>query len=211
MKDIIYIRNFGIKPYTIISKCMNFFTKNRTHLTYDELWLVQHRSVFTQGVSLKKNNSLLKINNIPLLQSNRGGKITYHGLGQQIMYILIDIKRKKLNIKKLINAIEQSIIDTLYSFKIKSHICNKKPGVFVNNEKICSLGLRIIRGCSLHGVALNVKMNLDPFSFIDPCGFSKLKMTQISYFYPKVQIKEVALIMINKFTKILNINKVMYI
>lgn len=211
MNNIIYVRNLGIKPCKIVIQSMNYFTKNRTNITYDELWLVQHEPIFTQGNSLNKSKNLKKINNIPLLKSNRGGKITYHAPGQQIMYILINIKRRKLNIKKLINIIEKSVIDTLFYFKIKSYTCYKKPGVFVNNKKICSLGLRIIRHCTLHGLALNVKMDLQPFSYIHPCGFSKLQMTQVSYFYPTIKIKKISSIMVIKFTKMLGIKKIVYI
>lgn len=182
---------------------MRIFTNNRNISTLDEIWFVQHLSVFTQGKKSKKQNILIK-NNIPIIQSDRGGQITYHGLGQQIMYLLIDLKRKKINIRQFITIIENTVINTLAYFYISSHTQLHAPGVYVGLKKICSLGLCIRNGRSFHGLALNVKMDLSPFKFINPCGYSNMKMTQISELIPKINIEEIKLILVKKFIHLLD-------
>lgn len=186
------IRQLGIQDYQQSWQDMQTFTEQRQPQTPDEIWLVQHPSVFTQG-SAGKPEHLLRSTDIPVVQSDRGGQITYHGLGQQIMYVLIDLKRHKshgqtLNVRQLVTALEQSVVATLADYDISAYAKPDAPGVYVNEQKICSLGLRIRKGCSFHGLALNINMDLTPFQAINPCGYAGLKMCQLSDFVPPAQI-----------------------
>lgn len=208
----IYIRQLGIQDYQDIWHKMQEFTDNRTAETPDEIWLVQHPSVFTQG-SAGKPEHLLNPTHIPVVQSDRGGQITYHGPGQQIMYVLIDIKRHKalgndLNVRQLVTALEQTVVKTLADYDIKSYPKPDAPGVYVDQRKICSLGLRIRKGCSFHGLALNINMDLTPFHHINPCGYAGLEMCQLADFIPSEQAKcdLVSPKLVNYFTQILGYN-----
>lgn len=169
---------------------MQDFTDKRDKNTPDEVWLVQHPAVFTQGQAGKPEH-LLRSTSIPVVRSDRGGQITYHGLGQQIMYVLIDIKRYKacghdLNVRQLVTALEQSVVKTLADYGVNAYPKADAPGVYVNTtgqeRKICSLGLRIRHGRSFHGLALNINMDLSPFRHINPCGYAGLEMCQLSDF-----------------------------
>ncbi len=157
------VRQLGVVDYQETWQQMQSFTDNRDTSTIDEIWLVQHPSIFTQGRAGKAEH-LLQQNHIPIIQSDRGGQITYHGLGQQIMYVLIDLKRykklgKELNVRQLVTALEQSVIQTLSEYNIDAYSKKDAPGVYINEKKICSLGLRIRKGCSFHGLALNINMD----------------------------------------------------
>ncbi|WP_373779245.1 lipoyl(octanoyl) transferase LipB [Glaesserella sp.] len=185
------IRRLGIQNYQTVWHKMQEFTDARDENTPDEIWLVEHNPVFTQG-SAGKPEHLLNPTNIPVVQSDRGGQITYHGLGQQIMYVLIDIKRHKangsdLNVRELVTALEQSVVKTLADYSIESYPKPDAPGVYVEGKKICSLGLRIRKGCSFHGLALNIKMDLAPFHHINPCGYPGLEMCQLADFIPEYE------------------------
>lgn len=177
--DII-IRDLGRTDYQSTLKAMQSFTENRTPETPDELWLTEHDSVYTLG--LNRKNVRIPENKIPVVLVDRGGKITYHGLGQVIIYCLLDLKRHHLNVRQLVQIIETSIIELLAAHQIKSTAKNDAPGVYVtiNNceKKIASLGLRLKNNCCYHGLSLNVEMDLSPFSAIDPCGYAGLQMTQ---------------------------------
>lgn len=186
------IRRLGIQDYQTVWQQMQRFTDSRTAQTPDEIWLVQHPSVFTQGQAGKPEH-LLNPTAIPVVQSDRGGQITYHGIGQQIMYVLIDIKRHKavgrdLNVRQLVTALEQTVVQTLADYGIQAYPKADAPGVYVDcngtEKKICSLGLRIRKGCSFHGLALNVNMDLSPFRQINPCGYAGLEMCQLTNFIP---------------------------
>ena len=191
MKDIMLnIRFLGLQPYQLIFNKMQQFTKERTTDTVDELWLLEHFPVYTQGQAGKKEH-ILRNNNIPIIQSDRGGQITYHGPGQLVGYILIDIRRKHLGIRTLVNQLELVIIEVLNSFNITAHSSCDAPGVYVGGQKIASIGLRVKNGCTYHGIAINVSMNLQPFLDINPCGFVKLQMTQIQFFKQDIDINEV--------------------
>ena len=157
---------------------MKFFTENRDHDTLDELWTLEHNSVFTQGLSGKPEH-LLKATQIPIIQSDRGGQITYHAPGQLIIYCLIDIKRLGIGIKKIISMIEQSLIEFLSSYDITAHTLKGAPGVYVNDSKIAALGLKVKHGKTYHGLSLNIDMDLSPYNLINPCGYSDLKVTQM--------------------------------
>lgn len=177
------VRQLGVQPYEEIWHQMQDFTDNRNENTADEIWLVQHPSVFTQG-SAGKPEHLLNPTNIPVVQTDRGGQITYHGEGQQVMYVLIDIKRlkaqgKDVSIRDLVTALEQCVVKTLADYGIEGYPKPDAPGVYINGKKICSLGLRIRQGRSFHGLAFNVNMDLTPFRNINPCGYAGLEMTQL--------------------------------
>ncbi|WP_348666172.1 lipoyl(octanoyl) transferase LipB [Arsenophonus symbiont of Ornithomya chloropus] len=186
---------------------MHEFTKKRTINTPDEIWLLEHYPVFTQGKTGKKEH-LLESSNIPVIQSDRGGQITYHGPGQLIMYVLLDLKRHNINVKKLVHILENTVIHTLNELGIASCSQDKFPGVYINKKKICSLGLRIHKGCSMHGLALNVNMDLTPFQKINPCGHIGMQMTQIHTFIPNIQIKDIEPLIIKNFCKLLQLQTI---
>ncbi|AEO08067.1 lipoyl(octanoyl) transferase LipB [Buchnera aphidicola] len=206
-KKIIFFRNLGIQNYLDIFQEMNNFTISRNINTFDEIWFVEHYPIFTQGVLTQKNN-ILYSSSIPIVNTDRGGKITYHGPGQQILYFLIDLVRRKISIRQFINIIQNIIIATLNYFSISAYTKQNMPGVYVNKKKICSLGLRIKKGSTLHGLALNVDMNLQPFEDIHPCGDKNIKMTQIKEFNKKITIKNVKNILIKQLSKYLEVNMV---
>ena len=162
---------------------MTEFTNQRTSETIDQLWLVEHPPVFTQGQAGKAEH-LLFPGDIPVVQSDRGGQVTYHGPGQLVAYPLLDLRRLKIGVRELVTSIEQTIVATLAHYQIESAAKPDAPGVYVNGDKIASLGLRVRRGCSFHGLALNVAMDLAPFNRINPCGYQGLAMTQMKDLLP---------------------------
>ncbi|MDD2166710.1 lipoyl(octanoyl) transferase LipB [Glaesserella parasuis] len=207
------IRQLGVQDYQEIWHKMQDFTDSRDEQTADEIWLVQHPSVFTQG-SAGKPEHLLNPTNIPVIQSDRGGQITYHGLGQQIMYVLIDIKRHKakgnnLSVRDLVTALEQCVVKILADYGINAYPKPDAPGVYVDGKKICSLGLRIRKGCSFHGLALNIQMDLTPFRNINPCGYAGLEMCQLADFVAEAEADcdKVSPKLVDYFTQILGYNK----
>lgn len=170
------------QPYLPIFEEMQNFTANRTPDTQDELWVVEHAPVFTQGKAGRAEH-LLYANDIPVIETDRGGQITYHGLGQVVVYVLIDFKRRNISVRELVSRIENAVIATLSDYHIQAAADPKRPGVYTpNGKKIASLGLRIKNGATYHGVALNVNMDLSPFSQINPCGYAGLQMTQVADF-----------------------------
>jgi len=176
---MIQIRDKGLQKYTLTWEEMVTFTNTRTADTPDELWLLEHDSVFTQGLTGKSENLLVETD-ILVIQSDRGGQITYHGPGQLIVYCLIDIKRLGIGVKKMVNLIEQSIIDLLKDYSISSHKISGAPGVYVDGSKIAALGLKVRHGRTYHGLSLNIDMDLSPYKLINPCGFKDLNVTQMS-------------------------------
>ncbi|WP_241579461.1 lipoyl(octanoyl) transferase LipB [Rosenbergiella nectarea] len=172
------VRHLGQQPWESISEAMHRFTDSRTERSADEVWLVEHPAVFTQGQAGKAEH-LLAPGDIPVMQSDRGGQVTFHGPGQQIMYVLIDIRRRKIGVRELVTALENTVIATLAEDGLQAYARADAPGVYVAEQKICSLGLRIRQGCSFHGLALNVDMDLSPFTRINPCGYADLTMTQL--------------------------------
>ncbi|MEZ8141573.1 octanoyltransferase [Enterovibrio norvegicus FF-33] len=201
------IRQLGLRPYEPTWKAMHAFTDERTAETCDEIWLVEHEPVFTQGQAGKAEH-LLATGDIPVVQSDRGGQVTYHGPGQQIAYILIDLKRKKLGVRELVTSIENIVIDTLAHYGIESNARPDAPGVYVGDNKICSLGLRIRRGCSFHGLALNVNMDLSPFLRINPCGYAGMAMTQTVDLGGPASLTELYPVLVDKLTSHLNYDQV---
>ena len=176
---MIKIREKGLQDYVKTWEEMKSFTENRNSDTPDELWTLEHNSVFTQGLSGKQEH-LLKATQIPIIQSDRGGQITYHAPGQLIIYCLIDIKRLGIGIKKMVTIIEQSLIELLSSYDITAHTLKGAPGVYVNDSKIAALGLKVKQGRTYHGLSLNIDMDLSPYKLINPCGFKDLNVTQMS-------------------------------
>ncbi|QCC93211.1 lipoyl(octanoyl) transferase LipB [Enterobacter cloacae] len=177
-QDKILVRHLGLQPYEPVSQAMHDFTDSRDDTTPDEIWLVEHLPVFTQGQAGKAEH-LLMTGDIPVIQSDRGGQVTYHGPGQQVMYVLLNLKRRKLGVRELVTLLEQTVVNTLAEYGIDAHPRADAPGVYVGEMKICSLGLRIRKGCSFHGLALNINMDLKPFQRINPCGYAGMEMTQM--------------------------------
>ncbi len=173
------IRKMPPQEYVSCWQAMKSFTDSRDENTQDEIWLLEHFPVFTQGQNGKPEH-VLDAGAIPIIQSDRGGQVTYHGPGQLMVYTLVDVKRKKLNVRQLVTLLEQSVIQLLAHFQIEAQAKCEAPGVYVNQQKIASIGLRIRRGCAYHGFALNVAMDLTPFTRINPCGYSELKMIQLA-------------------------------
>ncbi len=175
----IIVRQLGRQPYEPVWQAMSDFTNEREEHTADEFWLVEHEPVFTQGQAGKAEH-LLNTGDIPVVQVDRGGQVTYHGPGQQVVYFMINLRRKSLGVRELVSAIEEAVIDTLEAFGIKAMARTDAPGVYVESgAKICSLGLRIRKGCSFHGLALNVCLDLEPFLRINPCGYAGMEVTRI--------------------------------
>lgn len=173
------VRHLGRRPYLAVWDAMKAFTDQRSGDTPDEFWLVEHDPVFTQGQAGKAEH-LINPGDIPVVQSDRGGQITYHGPGQLVLYVLVDVRRSHLSVRELVSALENAIIATLAKWNIESYAKPDAPGVYVNGAKIASLGLRIRKGCSFHGLALNINMDLAPFLRINPCGYAGMAMTQAS-------------------------------
>ena len=192
--EIISIKKSEYSP--ILNK-MESFTQNKIDNTkkshINNIWLLEHEPVYTQGKNGKPEH-ILRQNNIPIIQTSRGGQITYHGPGQLMVYFLLDLKSlksKDMGPKKLINTIEDIVISLLKKYKIDSYSKSDAPGIYVKEKKICSIGLRIKQGQTYHGIALNVNMDLSPFSDINPCGYNKLKMCQIIDFAPNITFENV--------------------
>ncbi|EAQ97210.1 lipoyl(octanoyl) transferase LipB [Congregibacter litoralis] len=172
------IRRLGECDYQQTLDKMRSFTDARSKETPDELWLLQHPRVFTQGIAGKAEH-LLAPGDIPVVQVDRGGQVTYHGPGQWVVYLLVDLRRRHLGVRALVDLIERSIVETLNRFGIASAPDPKAPGVYVKGQKIASLGLRVRRGCSYHGLSLNADMDLQPFKRINPCGYEGLEVTSL--------------------------------
>jgi lipoyl(octanoyl) transferase len=178
MDNHLIVKRLGRRDYHPTWQAMQVFTDDRNESTTDEIWLVEHHPVFTQGQAGKAEH-LLNTGDIPVVQSDRGGQVTYHGPGQLVAYFLIDLRRKKVGVRELVTHIENTVINTLAAFNITSAARADAPGVYVGTEKICSLGLRVRKGCSFHGLALNINMDLSPFQRINPCGYQGMQMTQV--------------------------------
>lgn len=173
----LHIRHLGRQDYASVWHAMQHYTDNRDEHSQDEIWVVEHAPVFTQGQA-GKSEHILNPGDTPVIQVDRGGQVTYHGPGQLVIYPLIDIKRLKIGVRQLVTHIEQSIINMLTRYNIAAYAKADAPGVYVEERKIASLGLRIRKGCSFHGLALNVDMDMSPFQRINPCGYAGMEMIQ---------------------------------
>lgn len=177
--DSIVIRELGEQSYKPVYLAMAAYTRHRNADSLDELWVVEHPPVFTQGRNSKAEH-LLETGDIPVIDIDRGGQVTYHGPGQIVVYTLIDLPRAGLGVRDLVNTIENSVISLLADYGINASTRTDAPGVYIEGAKIAALGLRVKHGCSYHGLSLNVDMNLEPFSCINPCGLPGLEVTQLS-------------------------------
>ena len=184
-------RHYDELEYVPTWQAMQQFTDTRHTKTADELWFLQHPPVYTLGKNGKASH-ILNAADIPVVNIDRGGQVTYHGPGQLVVYTLLDLKRMKLGIRDAVTMLEDSIIAVLAEYGVESASQRDAPGVYVDNAKIAALGLRVRKGCCFHGLALNVDMDLTPFSGINPCGYEGLQVTQLSNFVNDVDIKQVA-------------------
>jgi lipoyl(octanoyl) transferase len=178
MKNSLIIRDLGRRDYEPVWREMEAFTRERDARAVDELWFVEHPPVYTQGVGGRIEH-VIDPHGIPVIRTNRGGQVTYHGPGQIVAYVLFDIRRRKLNVRQLVTHLEQAVIALLETYGIEAEARADAPGVYVNGDKIAALGLRVSRGCSYHGLALNVDGDLKPFDWINPCGYQGLKVTRM--------------------------------
>lgn len=190
-----FVRARGLQPYLAVYEEMKTFTIERNEVTPDEIWLLEHPAVYTQGQAGKPEH-ILNPSDIPIVQSDRGGQVTFHGPGQLVIYVLFDLKRRKLGIKNLVCQLEQIIVSLLASFGIEAGTQCGAPGVYINQKKIASIGLRVKNGCTYHGIALNVAMDLTPFKGINPCGYERLEMTQLKNYVNNITIADVQKLMI---------------
>jgi lipoyl(octanoyl) transferase len=189
--DQLVVRNLGRAEYESVWQAMKQFTLDRSAETGDEIWLVEHSPVFTLGQAGKAIHILQDVG-IPVVNSDRGGQVTYHGPGQLVGYLLFDIRRKKLNVRDLVSGIEQAIIRVLATYDIVAEADPKAPGVYINQQKIAALGLRVRKGCSYHGFSLNVDMDLAPFTAINPCGYQGLEVTSLKKLGKNTSMPELA-------------------
>ena len=178
MESPLVVKNLGEKPYVKIWQTMKSFTDSRDEFVSDEIWFVQHPPVYTLGQAGKVEH-LLTTSDIPVVHSDRGGQVTYHGPGQLVCYLLLDVRRLRFGVRALVTAIEQSIIQLINSYGVTAESKPEAPGVYVDGKKLAALGLRIRKGCSYHGLSLNVDMDLDPFLNINPCGFKGLEVVDM--------------------------------
>jgi len=177
MYPSIHIKSLGMVDYEPTWRAMQRFTTERTADTVDEIWLVQHPPTYTQGQAGKPEH-LLHQTDIPVVKIDRGGQITYHGPGQIVAYLLLDMRRWKINVRELVRLMEQAVIDLLAEYDVKAEGREDAPGVYVGDAKIAALGLKIRKSCSYHGLSFNVDMDLSPFDNINPCGYEGLRVTQ---------------------------------
>ena len=185
------VRDLGEQPYLETWEAMKSFTASRDASTPDELWLLEHPRVYTQGQAGKAEH-ILAPGDIPVILVDRGGQVTYHGPGQLVVYLMIDLTRHRLGIRSLVDVIEQAIVRTLAGMGVAAAPRPDAPGVYVEQAKIASLGLRVRRGCSFHGLALNVAMDMEPFRRINPCGYAGMAMCQVSDFVPGATVAGLA-------------------
>ena len=188
----ISVKYLGLTPYESTWHEMKNFTSKRNESTQDEIWITEHEAIYTLGLNRKDFKAPLR-DDIPVLHVDRGGKITYHGRGQLIIYLLIDLDRYHLTIRSFVTLIEKSIIHFLSRRDIKASAKIEAPGVYIGDKKIASLGLRIKNHASYHGLSLNIDMDLSPFEAIDPCGYKNLQMTQLKTFINDVSIESIGL------------------
>jgi lipoyl(octanoyl) transferase len=200
MRDWV-VRRLGRKPYVETYDAMRAFIKDRSADSQDELWLLEHEPVYTVGLSVKEAPKT--IHDIPVVPTDRGGKVTYHGPGQLVFYPLLHLKKYGLSARKLVCALENTVLLLLQAFDVTGHRIEGAPGIYVNGKKIASLGLKIKNGYSYHGLSLNIDMDLTPFSWIDPCGYQGLEMTQLKDFNVNTTMDTAANMLIDAFERTL--------
>ena len=193
----IHTRYLGLQPYLPVLEAMRAFTDARTPETPDEYWAIEHEPVFTQGQAGKAEH-ILNAHGIPVVQSCRGGQVTYHGPGQLTLYTLMDLDRLGLSTRSWVTHLEQAMISCLAHYGITAKCRDKAPGVYVDEQKIGSVGLRVRHGRCYHGLSFNINMDLSPFEYINPCGYTGLKMTQVAHWVPSITVSEVIPILIGE-------------
>lgn len=198
-------RHLGLVDYQKTWQQMRDFTDSRDANTPDEIWLLEHPPVFTQGQAGKAEH-ILDPGDIPIVQTDRGGQVTYHGPGQLVAYLMIDLRRRDLHIRALVTTIEQAVIDLLGEYHITAYGDRDAPGVYVDGAKICAIGLRIRRGCTYHGIAFNINMDLSPYSRINPCGFAQMSVTQAAHLGGPKTVNEAGILFVKHFTQQLHIS-----
>jgi lipoyl(octanoyl) transferase len=192
---VLQVRELGLQDYTTTWHAMQAFTQQRSDATLDEVWLVEHPAVYTLGLNGDPAH-VRATGNIPIINTDRGGQVTYHGPGQLVVYPLLDLQRRRLGVRHLVEQLEQAVIDCLREYGIAGQRRARAPGVYVADAKIAALGLRVRRGRSYHGLAFNIAMDLMPFSQINPCGYANLAVTDLAALLPAgavpdaVQIKQ---------------------
>lgn len=210
LRNGVIVRKLGTQDYMPIWQRMQTFTDERGDDTPDEIWLVEHTPVFTQGQAGKAEH-ILAPGDIPVVQVDRGGQVTYHGPGQQMFYVLLNIKRRKLGVRELVTAMEQTIVDVLADDGVVAYPKPDAPGVYVDEKKVCSVGLRIRKGCSFHGLAFNVNMDLSPFQRINPCGYAGMEMVDSAGLGGVKTIQHAGDQLVKHFCKLLNIEEIIQV
>jgi lipoyl(octanoyl) transferase len=200
------IRQLGQQDYETTWQAMKTFCVSRTSDSADEVWFVEHPPVFTQGVSGKPEH-ILSASEIPIVQSDRGGQVTYHGPGQLVMYVLFDLRRLDIGIRALVDVLENITIAGLKKYGLMAVAREDAPGVYIDDKKIASLGLRVKKGCSYHGLSINIDMDLTPFSFINPCGYEGLEVTQLSEHGVKCLTSDFAAVLLHELKEQLNYSR----
>jgi lipoyl(octanoyl) transferase len=178
VSDIV-VRDLGLQPMPDVWTEMRAFTDARNADTPDEVWFVEHPPVFTLGLNADESH-LLDPAEIPVVQTDRGGQVTYHGPGQLVCYVMMDLKRRGFSIRGLVQALELAVVDTMKGYSVETYPRRDAPGVYYDGRKLAAVGLRVRRGCSYHGLAINVSMDLEPFARMHPCGFENLEVTQVA-------------------------------
>lgn len=206
-ENTLVVRQLGRRRYMPVWQKMQDFTDTRDNNSADEIWLVEHDPVFTQGQA-GKDEHLLTPGDIEVIKVDRGGQVTYHGPGQQMMYVLFNLRRLKIGVRELVTWLEECIVDTLKEYNINAYAKPDAPGVYVNDSKIASLGLRVRRGCSFHGLALNVSMDLSPFLRINPCGYAGMNMVQTTDLAGPANLEQASAGLVKHMIKKLNATQV---
>ncbi len=199
------VKDLGRTDYETVFSAMRSFTEARHEATVDELWLTEHHPVFTQGQAGKAEH-VLAPGDIPVVQTDRGGQVTFHGPGQIVGYLMFDLRRMGIGVRGLVNGIEDAVVGVLADYGIEGAPRADAPGVYVAGAKVAALGLRVRRGCSYHGLALNVNMDLEPFSRINPCGMLGMEVTQISDLGGPAEIAVVQNLLLDKLSDVYGIN-----
>lgn len=200
------VKELGRQPYQPTWDAMRAFTDSRGAEAPDELWLLEHDPVYTQGLAGRAEH-ILSPGDIPVVQTDRGGQVTYHGPGQLVVYPLLDLKRLGIGIRSLVRLLEQAVIDLLASHGVSASRREGAPGVYVDGAKIAQLGLKVRRGCSYHGLAFNIDMDLEPFARINPCGFADLRVVQLKDFVPGATVKSAGRVLAAGFEALLNFDR----
>ncbi len=204
--ESVTVRTLGVVDYVPVWQAMQKFTDERGPADADEIWLLEHDPVFTQGQAGRAEH-ILNPGSIPVVQVDRGGQVTYHGPGQLVAYLMVDLARRQLGVRQLVSAIERAIVDVLAGYGVDANAREDAPGVYVAQDKIASLGLRVRKGRSFHGLALNINMDLEPFSRINPCGYANLRMIQLCEFVPDVELDVVRAQLISSLMRELGYNQ----